>query len=167
MFSVTLTYDGTMLTETITDTATKAMFSRSYAVDIASLVGSNVAYVGFTGGTGDLTAIQDIQTWTYEVRPGGGAANPSRGAAAAVLPSTIPALPLTDAWSSATASVGEGDLNAARVDQLFIGGPQEEENLGLVASKRTWVSGADDAWLAVLADRGGGKEAVLFLALRE
>jgi hypothetical protein len=167
VFSVTLTYDGTMLTETITDTATKAMFSHSYAVDIASLVGSNVAYVGFTGGTGDLTAIQDIQTWTYEVRSGGGAATASRGAAAAVLPSTIPALPLTDAWSSATASVGEGDLNAARVDQLFMGGPQEEESLGLVASKRTWVSGADDTWLAVLADPGAGKEAALFLALRE
>ena len=62
---VDLSYDGTTLTETITDLFTNASFSTSYAVDIRSLVGSDTAFVGFGGGTGGLTAIQDILTWTY------------------------------------------------------------------------------------------------------
>jgi hypothetical protein len=66
VFSVTLSYTGTTLTETITDTVTKATFTHAYTVDIAALVGSDVGYVGFTGGTGGLTSVQDIQSWTYQ-----------------------------------------------------------------------------------------------------
>jgi hypothetical protein len=62
---VDLSYDGTTLTETITDLFTNASFSTSYQVDIRSMVGSDTAFVGFGGGTGGLTAIQDILTWTY------------------------------------------------------------------------------------------------------
>ncbi len=63
--TVTLSYSGTTLTETITDPVTAATFSTQYTVNIASLVGAQTAYVGFTGGTGGATAIQDIQTWTF------------------------------------------------------------------------------------------------------
>jgi hypothetical protein len=35
-------------------------------VDIGALVGSSLAYVGFTGGTGGLTTVADVQTWTYQ-----------------------------------------------------------------------------------------------------
>jgi hypothetical protein len=65
VFSVTLSYDGTTLTEQITDTVTKATFSHSYTVNIPALVGGTQAFVGFTGGTGGLTATQDILSWTY------------------------------------------------------------------------------------------------------
>jgi hypothetical protein len=34
-------------------------------VDIAAHLGSNVGYVGFGGGTGGETAVQDVLTWTY------------------------------------------------------------------------------------------------------
>jgi hypothetical protein len=34
-------------------------------MNIPSIVGSNAAYVGFTGGTGGLAATQKILTWTY------------------------------------------------------------------------------------------------------
>ena len=34
-------------------------------------MGGTTGYVGFTGGTGGLTAIQDILTWTYVVSSGG------------------------------------------------------------------------------------------------
>src|SRR5262249_34417057 len=65
-FRVTLSYSGTTLTETITDTVTGVSFTTSYTgVNIAALVGSDVAYVGFGGGTGGLTTVADIQTWTY------------------------------------------------------------------------------------------------------
>jgi hypothetical protein len=65
VFAVTLTYDGNTLTETIRDTVTNASFTTTYTVDIAGLLGSDVGYVGFTGGTGGLTAVQDVLSWTY------------------------------------------------------------------------------------------------------
>ncbi|HEV3481101.1 MAG TPA: hypothetical protein VGR97_02110, partial [Candidatus Acidoferrales bacterium] len=61
---VQMTYDGTTLTMQIKDTATNATYNTSFAVNIPNLVGGNTAYVGFTGGTGGLTAIQDVLTWT-------------------------------------------------------------------------------------------------------
>ncbi len=65
VMSVQMTYNGTTLTMQITDTVTSATYSTSFTVNIPSVVGGNTAYVGFTGGTGGLTAIQDILTWTY------------------------------------------------------------------------------------------------------
>jgi fibronectin type 3 domain-containing protein len=66
VFRVNLTYDASNLQETITDTTTNATFSHAYTnVNIPNLVGNPLAFVGFTGGTGGLTAVQDIQTWTY------------------------------------------------------------------------------------------------------
>jgi len=59
-----MNYDGTTLTMQIKDTSTNATYSTSFPVNIPALVGGNSAYVGFTGGTGSLTAIQDILTWT-------------------------------------------------------------------------------------------------------
>jgi hypothetical protein len=68
VMNVHMTYDGTTLTWTITDATTGASFTTSAAVAIPSFVGGNTAYVGFTGATGTLTAIQDILTWTYVSR---------------------------------------------------------------------------------------------------
>jgi len=47
-----MTYDGTKLTMTITDTVTNATFTTSWTINIPAIVGGNTAYVGFTGGTG-------------------------------------------------------------------------------------------------------------------
>lgn len=69
VMAVHLTYDGTTLAWTITDTATNSMFRISFPVNIPNLVGDNAAYVGFTGGTGSNTAVQDILTWTYNAVP--------------------------------------------------------------------------------------------------
>jgi hypothetical protein len=44
---------------------TNATFSNSWTIDIPGTLGADTAYVGFTGGTGGYTAIQDILTWTY------------------------------------------------------------------------------------------------------
>ena len=68
-FLVDMVYDGTTLSVTLTDTVTAASATQNYIVDIVSWVGGNVAYVGFTGGTGGLTAVQDIANWTFESRP--------------------------------------------------------------------------------------------------
>ena len=60
-------YDGTTLSLTITDTVTNATFTTSTAINIPAIVGKNTAYVGFTGSTGGLTAIQNVLNWTYTV----------------------------------------------------------------------------------------------------
>jgi hypothetical protein len=65
VFRVRMDYDGTTLDVTITDTVTLASASQSYTVDIPAIVGSETAYVGFTGGTGGLTAVQNVLNWTY------------------------------------------------------------------------------------------------------
>jgi len=60
-----LTYDGTTLILTLSDTVTGASFTTSKAINIPATVGGNSAYVGFTAGTGGATAVQQIATWTY------------------------------------------------------------------------------------------------------
>jgi hypothetical protein len=67
---VNLAYDGTTLTQTITDLYTGTTFTTSYTVNIPAFVGSNMAYIGFGGGTSDPnqgggTCLQDIETWVY------------------------------------------------------------------------------------------------------
>jgi Legume lectin domain/Chitobiase/beta-hexosaminidase C-terminal domain len=64
VFNVQITYDGTNLTMTITDTTTNATFTHAWPINIPTTVGGNTAYVGFTGGTGNSTAIQEIINWT-------------------------------------------------------------------------------------------------------
>src|SRR6266576_3214754 len=59
-----MTYDGTTLTMTITDTVTNATFTTSWPINIPATVGGNTALVGFTAGTGVQTITQ-VVTWTY------------------------------------------------------------------------------------------------------
>jgi hypothetical protein len=75
-----ITYDGTTLTLTLTDTVTSASFTYAQAINIPSIVGASTAYVGFTGSTGGLTAIQNVLTWTYV--PTAAAATPTFSPAA-------------------------------------------------------------------------------------
>jgi fibronectin type 3 domain-containing protein len=83
VFNVAMTYDGATLGVTITDTTTQAAASQSYAVNIPSLVGGNTAFVGFTAGTGGLTADQRILTWSYTPASAGPPAAPTKLSAAA------------------------------------------------------------------------------------
>jgi hypothetical protein len=64
-FSVQMVYNGTTLNMTITDGVTNATYTTSWTVNIPSIVGSNTAFVGFTGGTGGETASQKIETWSF------------------------------------------------------------------------------------------------------
>jgi len=69
---VDLIYDGTTLTETITDLSDpQRTFTTSYRVDIPSFVGGDTAFVGFTGSSGGNFALMDILTWTYLESPEG------------------------------------------------------------------------------------------------
>jgi hypothetical protein len=64
-FSVHMTYNGATLAMSVTDARTGAVYNTSWSVNIPQLIGGNSAYVGFTGGTGGLTATQNIQTWSF------------------------------------------------------------------------------------------------------
>ncbi len=66
MMHAHLSYDGNALTLTLTDLVTTAIWTQPFAIDIPTIVGGNNAYVGFTGGTGDQTAVQKILNWTFE-----------------------------------------------------------------------------------------------------
>ncbi len=65
VFNVHMSYDGTTLTMSLTDATTLATFNTSWTVNIPAAVGGNTAFVGFTGGTGGLTATQEVLNWTY------------------------------------------------------------------------------------------------------
>ena len=60
-----LVYDGSNLTMTLVDTATNGTATKVFPVNIPGAVGGNTAYVGFTGGTGNLTTTQGVLSWTY------------------------------------------------------------------------------------------------------
>ncbi len=66
LMTATLVYNGSNLTETVVDDVTKATFTHIYAgLNLSSIIGGSVAYVGFTGSTGGFASTQAIQTWTY------------------------------------------------------------------------------------------------------
>jgi Legume lectin domain/Chitobiase/beta-hexosaminidase C-terminal domain len=60
-----LTYDGTTLALTLTDTQTGVSVRISQAIDIPGTVGGTTAWVGFTGGTGGTVSTQSILNWVY------------------------------------------------------------------------------------------------------
>lgn len=121
LFRVALTFNGATLTETITDTVTGATFTTSYAVNIPVLVGSDVGYMGFTGGTGGLSAVQDILSWTvqttlpkHDTQPQLAANGPAPDDGAAALTATDLALIAHEAVSRWAAA----GLSDAQVQQL-------------------------------------------------
>jgi hypothetical protein len=63
-YQVDLAYDGLTLTETVKDLVSGRTFSTTYAIAIRDTIGSDTAYVGFTGGTGGQNAWQTIESWT-------------------------------------------------------------------------------------------------------
>jgi hypothetical protein len=78
VFNVHATYNGTTLAMTIADASNSLQtFSASWPINIPSTVGGNTAYLGFTGGTGGQTAIQEILDWTYVTNGQATAATPT------------------------------------------------------------------------------------------
>jgi len=66
IFQVQMSYSAATLTMTITDLTVPAnTFTTSFPINIPNTVGGNVAFVGFTGGTGGQTATQEVLNWTY------------------------------------------------------------------------------------------------------
>jgi hypothetical protein len=78
LWTVTVGYDGANLSVNLLDPASGTTFAalQNYQVDIASILGTNQAYAGFTAATGALSENHDIIKWTF--------------ADTAVVPSNVP-----------------------------------------------------------------------------
>ena len=89
LWTVLITYDGAHLNVTLTDPAKGTTFTAlsNYAINLASILGQNTAYVGFTSGTGSGWENHDIINWTF-----------SNAATLTTAPSSVPAL---SGWSMA------------------------------------------------------------------
>jgi hypothetical protein len=68
-YQVDLVYDGLTLNETVKDLVSGKSFSTTYTIGIRDTIGSDTAYVGFTGGTGGQNAWETIESWTASFNP--------------------------------------------------------------------------------------------------
>jgi hypothetical protein len=157
-FQVELMYDGTTLTETITDTQTGAQFTTSYLVNITGIVGTNTAFVGFTGGTGGTTAIQDIVNWHYSTTSGtGGPGGPAVLALASGGPSqdeegagsSIPGSPAASTNAGLRAN-GLAAVASAPAEPVFIA-PASSPSVFTKTKKDKILCGLDETAAALMA----------------
>jgi len=66
---VALRYDGETLSETLTDTATGDTFSTQHDFDLAAHLGKPTAFVGLSGGSGSITAVQTVRDFVFVPQP--------------------------------------------------------------------------------------------------
>jgi hypothetical protein len=64
-----ISYDGSHLTETLTDLVNGAVYTTSEAINIASVLGANTAYVGFSAATGGGASTQTVSNFAFEAGP--------------------------------------------------------------------------------------------------
>jgi hypothetical protein len=74
--SVNLSYNGSVLTEQLTDLVNHATYVANYGVNLASVLGSGSAYVGFSGGTGSFASVQTVSNVTFVDGDSGNSAPP-------------------------------------------------------------------------------------------
>jgi hypothetical protein len=63
--AMTVVYAGSNLSLTMTDTVSGASYTTNYTVNIPAYVGSNLAYVGFSGATGANYSVQTVSNFTF------------------------------------------------------------------------------------------------------
>ena len=67
---IVLNYNGRVLTETLTDLVNGNTFSTTYdGVDLAQILGSDTAYVGFSAATGASESTQTLSNFTFSAGP--------------------------------------------------------------------------------------------------
>ena len=71
LWTATITYDGSLLNVLLSDPAEGSVFNAiiNLPIDIASYLGGNTAYVGFTGSTGAGWENEDITSWQFADTP--------------------------------------------------------------------------------------------------
>jgi hypothetical protein len=87
--AVTLRYTGGDLQISLTDTVTSATFQTNIPVDIGSFVGTNAAWVGFTGSEGGVLSHQTISNFSYTPLPTVSAQPDQSGALTVTWPAAV------------------------------------------------------------------------------
>jgi hypothetical protein len=64
-FRVNITYDSAQLIVSLTDLTTNITASQYYDLNLVSILGTNQAFVGFTGGSGGLSVKAEILNWCF------------------------------------------------------------------------------------------------------
>ena len=111
---VQLSYNGSTLAEMLTDQTTLATFAKSYAASIPGDAGGNVAYAGFTGGTGGAHSNQTVSNFQF-----------SYGTSVLTLPNTglnLTAATSFAAPSGAASTLGGLSFSNPGADLTFTGG---------------------------------------------
>ncbi|HEX4385096.1 MAG TPA: hypothetical protein VH083_19190, partial [Myxococcales bacterium] len=112
-----LVYAGTTLSMTLTDPSTGATFSKSFTIDIPGTVGATSAFVGFSGGTGGLTATQEIVTWSFG--PSSTTTAPPVTTPPVTTPPVTTPAPATGSWVNVTPSGMNMDPNFGSPNSNF------------------------------------------------
>jgi len=60
-----ISYDGTTAVLSMTDTVAGTSFTTNYTANLPSLVGGNMAYVGFTGASGGAASFEQISNFVF------------------------------------------------------------------------------------------------------
>ena len=160
-----LTYDGTTLTLTLTDTVTNATFTASQAINIPGTVGANTAFVGFTGGTGGTVSTQNVLSWTYTPTSSGSStqaptptATPTLSPASGTYTGAQSAM-IHDATSGATIYYTTDGTTPTTASTVYTGpfvvGATETLNAMAVASGHT-ASAVATASYTINSTSGGG-----------
>ena len=63
--NVVLTYNGSVLTETLTDLANNATYTATYTENLAQILGADTAYVGFSAATGGGASTQTVSDFSF------------------------------------------------------------------------------------------------------
>ncbi len=66
---VSLHYDGTVFAETLDDPISGGFFTTNFVVSIPNILGTNTAFVGFTGGTEEVSSVQTISDFVFTELP--------------------------------------------------------------------------------------------------
>jgi autotransporter-associated beta strand protein len=115
--TTTITYNA--VTQMITSTYTDGFggpYSNSYSVDLAAVLNGSTGYIGFTGGSGDVTAVQTVSNFTFSSNGANGPATLSN--AVTTTPGTVSTISSAVVTGGNVASVG--GLNIAAGSTLHI-----------------------------------------------
>lgn len=63
--AVSVRYDGATAFVTLSNMVTSAVFTTNYAADVPGILGTNIAYVGFTGASGGVASEQQVSNFTF------------------------------------------------------------------------------------------------------
>ena len=142
-------YNGTTLEVRTNSTgAYPAIPDLSIAIDIADLVGSTNAFVGFTGGTGAAFGHHDLLCWNFNCPPDCSTAAPS---VATIWPPNHKFVPITITGVTDP----DGDSVTITIDSIFQDEPVDAKGSGNTAPDGKGV-GTDTA--EVRAERSGSKK---------